>query len=86
MIADPEPQDSALDINAECAMVKADSARPKPAHALELKGGVTRIMFEKAILLVRQALHGRSQSPITGPKLRRGKVPQNSVDLPAAWA
>ncbi|MBF6570927.1 MAG: hypothetical protein IVW54_18845 [Candidatus Binataceae bacterium] len=41
VVADPEPQNSALDINAEGAMVKADSARPEPAHALELKGGVT---------------------------------------------
>jgi hypothetical protein len=29
VIADPEPQDSALDVNPEGAMVKADSARPK---------------------------------------------------------
>jgi hypothetical protein len=84
VIADPEPQDSVLDINAERAMVTADSARPKPAHPLELKGRVTRIIFEKAIFLVRQMLHGGSQSPVTGPKLRRGEVPQNSVDLPAA--
>jgi hypothetical protein len=34
VIADPEPQDSSLYINSEGAMVKADSARPKPAHAL----------------------------------------------------
>jgi hypothetical protein len=34
-------------------MVKADSARPKPADALELEGGVTRIIFEESILLVR---------------------------------
>ena len=58
VVAD-EPQDSGLDINAEGAMVKADSARPKPAHALELKRGVTRITFEKAVLLIRQALDCR---------------------------
>jgi hypothetical protein len=29
VIADPEPQDSALDINAECAMVKADLGTTK---------------------------------------------------------
>ncbi len=86
VVADPEPQDSALDINAEGAMVKADSARPKPAHALALKRGVTSIIFEKAVLLIRQALDCRSQAPVTGPKLRRGEVPQNSVDFPAAWA
>jgi len=34
VIADPEPQDSALDIDAKGAMVKANSARPKPAHTL----------------------------------------------------
>jgi hypothetical protein len=60
VIADPEPQDSALDINTEASMVKADSARPKPAYALELKRGVTRIIFEKAVLLICQALHRRS--------------------------
>ena len=84
MIADPKPQDSVLDIDAKGAMVKADSARPEPAHALELKGGVTRIIFEESILLARQPLHSRPQSSIRGPKLRRGEVPQNSVDLPAA--
>ncbi len=67
-------------------MVKADSARPKPACALELKRGVTRIIFEKAVLLIRQTLDCRSQAPVTGPKLRRGEVPQNSVDFPAAWS
>ncbi len=86
MIADPEPQDSALDINSEAAMMKPDSARPKPARALELKRGVTRIILEKAVLLIRQALDRRSQASVTGPKLRRGEVPQNSVDFPAAWA
>ena len=86
VIADPEPQDSALHVNAEGAMVKADAARPKPAHALELKRGMTRIIFEKAVLLIRQALDRRSQPLVTGPKLRRGEVPQNSVDFPAAWA
>jgi hypothetical protein len=59
VVADPEPQDSGLDINAEGAMVKADSAGPKPAHALELKRVVTRITFEKAVLLIRQALDCR---------------------------
>src|ERR1019366_2001270 len=86
MIADPEPQDSALDINSEGAIMKPDSARPKPAHALELQRRVTRIIFEKAVLLIRQALDRRSHAPVTGPKLRRGKVPQNSVDFPAAWS
>jgi hypothetical protein len=66
--------------------MKADSARPKPAHALELQRGVTRIIFEKAVLLIRQALDRRSQAPVTSPKLRRGEVPQNSVDFPAAWS
>ena len=84
VISDPKPQDSALDIDAEGAMVKADSARPKPADAFELKRGVTRIIFEKAVLLIRQALDCRPQAPVTGPKLRRGEVPQNSVDFPAA--
>ncbi len=65
-------------------MVKADSARPKPADAFELKRGVTRIIFEKAVLLIRQALNCRPQAPVTSPKLRRGEVPQNSVDFPAA--
>lgn len=86
VIADPEPQDSAFDINAEGAMVKADAARPKPAHALELQRRVTRIIFEKAVLLIRQALDRRSQVPETSPKLRGGEVPQNSVDFPAAWS
>jgi len=86
VIADPEPQDSALDINSESTMMKADSARPKPAHALELKRGVTKILFEKPVLLIRQALDRRSQAAVTGPKLRRAEVPQNSVDFPAAWS
>ena len=86
VIADPEPQDSAFDINAEGAMVKADAARPKPAHALELQRRVTRIIIEKAVLLIRQALDRRSQAPVTSPKLRGGEVPQNSVDFPAAWS
>jgi len=34
VIANPEPQDSAIDVNAQGAMMKADSARPKPAHTL----------------------------------------------------
>lgn len=67
-------------------MVKTDSARPKAAHALELQRGVTGIVLKKAVLLIRQALNRRSQAPIRGPKLRRGEVPQNSVDFPAAWA
>ena len=32
VVADPEPQDSVLDVNAQAAMVKADAACPKPAH------------------------------------------------------
>jgi hypothetical protein len=28
VVADPEPQDSAIDVNAQGAMMKADSARP----------------------------------------------------------
>ena len=59
MIANPEPQDPTLDLNAEGAMVKADSARPKPTYALELKRGVTRIAFQETVLLVRQALDRR---------------------------
>ena len=67
-------------------MVKADSARPKPAYTLQLKRRVTRIAFEKLVLLISQALDRRAQAPITGPKLCRGEVPQNSVDFPAAWS
>ncbi len=66
-------------------MMKADSTRPKPAHALQVERGMTRIIFEKAVLLIRQTLDPRSQPPVTGLKPRRGKVPQNSVDFPAAW-
>jgi len=83
VVTDPEPQDSALDINPQAAMVKPDSARPKPAHALELKRGVMGIILEKAVLIIRQALDYRSQTAVTDPKLWGGKVPQNSVDLPA---
>jgi len=65
-------------------MMKADSTRPETADALELKRRMAGILFEKAILLIRQGLDPRSQRPIRGPKLRRGEVPQNSVDLPDA--
>ena len=53
VIADPEPQDSTLDINAEGAMMKAYSARPKAAHTFEMKRGVRRVSLEKTILLIR---------------------------------
>ena len=86
MIADPEPQDPALDINAQSAMMEAYSARPKAAHTFEMKRGVMRVSLEKLIFLIGQALDRRAQAPVTGPKLRGGKVPQNSVDLPPAWS
>lgn len=69
VVADPEPQDSALDINAQGAMMKTDSAGPKPAQALELKRGMTRIIFEKAVLVIRQTPDRRSQTAVTRPKL-----------------
>jgi hypothetical protein len=84
VVTDPEPQNSTLDVDAKGAMVKADSTRPEPVHALELKGGVPRIILEKAVLLVRQALNRWSQVPVMRPELWRGEMPQNSVDLPAA--
>jgi hypothetical protein len=70
VVADPEPQNPALHVYAECPMLKADSARPKPAHALELKRGVARVGFEKLIFLVSQALDHRSQAPVAGPKFQ----------------
>jgi hypothetical protein len=86
VVADPEPQDPALDINTEGAMTKAYSARPKAAHTLEMERGVMRVSLEKLILLIGQALNTWAQASVTGPKLGRGKVPQNSVDLPPAWS
>jgi hypothetical protein len=52
VVANPEPQDTVLDVDAKSAMVKADSARPKPADALELKRPVMGVSLEKPILLV----------------------------------
>jgi hypothetical protein len=62
VVADPEPQDPALDINAEGAMMKAYSARPKAAHTLEMKRGVMGISLQNLIFLVGQALD-RGRSP-----------------------
>lgn len=86
VVADPEPHNPALDINAEGAMIKAYSARPKAGHTLEMKRGVMRVSLKKLIFLIGQALDRGAQAPVTGPKLRGGKVPQNSVDLPPAWS
>jgi len=36
VISDPEPKNPAVDINTECAMVKADAARPESRHTLEI--------------------------------------------------
>jgi hypothetical protein len=84
VVADPEPQDPALDINPEGAMMKAYPARPKAAHTLEMKRRVIRVTLEKLIFLIGQALDGGAQASVTGPKPRGGEVPQNSVDLPPA--
>jgi hypothetical protein len=46
VVANPKPQDSVLDVDAEGTIIETDSARPEPTHALELKGRVTRIIFE----------------------------------------
>ena len=78
VLPDPEPQDPALHINPEGAMTKASSARPKAAHALEMKRGVLRVSLEKLIFFLGQAPDCGAQSSVTGPKLWRGKVPQNS--------
>ena len=56
MVADPEPQDPAADSDAERAMMKAYSARPKAAYALEIKRAVVTVSFEKLIFLIGQAL------------------------------
>jgi hypothetical protein len=37
VIANPEPQDRTLDLNAEGAMAKADPARPEPPHTFEME-------------------------------------------------
>jgi hypothetical protein len=84
VIADPKPQDSALDVNAEGAMIKADSTRPEVGDAFETQRGMTRIGLEKLKFLVSQTLHCRAQAPVAGPEVWRGKMPQNSVDLPFA--
>jgi hypothetical protein len=34
--SDPEPKNPAVDINPECAMVKADAARPESPHSLQI--------------------------------------------------
>jgi len=39
VVANPEPQDPAFDIDAERAVMKAYSARPKAAHTLERREG-----------------------------------------------
>jgi hypothetical protein len=56
VIANPEPQNSTLDIDTEGAMVKAHPAGPEATNALELKRRMAGVLFQEAELLIRQAL------------------------------
>jgi hypothetical protein len=84
VVADPEPQNASLHINAEGPMMETNSTGPESPHALEAKRRVARVGLEKLILLICQLLNWLLQVAVAGPKLQGGEVPQNSVDFPAA--
>jgi hypothetical protein len=84
VVADPKPENAVIDVNAESPIMEADPTGPESSDALEAKRWVARVGFEKLVLLICQLLNRLLQAPVTGPKLRRSEVPQNSVDFAAA--
>jgi hypothetical protein len=54
--ADPEPQDPALDSNAEGAMMNTYSTRPETIHTFEMKRRVMGVSLKKLIFVIGQAL------------------------------
>lgn len=58
MIANPKPQNSALSVNPERAMMKTDPAGPEAADSLQREGTMTGIGLEQPVLLISQPLQG----------------------------
>jgi hypothetical protein len=59
MSANPEPYYFVFSVHAQCAVVKANADGVKAAYALEMKGGMPRILLKKRELTIRKLADGQ---------------------------
>jgi hypothetical protein len=84
MAADPEPDESVAGFHGQRSVVGSDSRRPEPANSLEVKCGMSRILFQVRVGLIGEIPHLGRQAPIEGPEVGGRVVGQSGVVLPAA--
>lgn len=49
MRADPDPEQSLIDVDRKCSMVQPNASRAEAAHALEVQRRMLRILLEERV-------------------------------------
>ncbi len=81
--ADPEPDETVINLDREGAVTAPYPSRPDSTRFLETQRGVTRILLDTLEGLIGEPLDLWRQAPIRCPELRRGVMSQRGVVLPA---
>src|SRR5262249_4057247 len=82
MRADPEPQESVVDLDGERPIVSANPYRPEMSDFLEMEGGVLRVLLQEGVVLVGQCASALRQPSVSLPEWRAGEMPHSSGARP----
>jgi hypothetical protein len=86
MRAYPEPEDPIVHIDAQRAVMQADTHGAISTDMLEVQGRMSGIGLQQIEALIRELLDVLRQSVIAAPKAWRCVVRQRGRDRPARWS